>query len=103
MDLQPVSTVEGMKVELNRPTLDYVAAPQASPAEVSGDNILDGPEEDRATLSTDKASIDGLAAQALHSPEIRQDKVAALRQAIESGQYNLQPVAIAEAMIRESQ
>jgi len=103
MDLNPVSTVEGMKVELNRPALDSVAAPQASPAQVSGDNTLDGPEEDRATLSTDKASIDTLAAQALHSPEIRQDKVAALRQAIQSGQYKLQPDGIAEAIIRESQ
>src|SRR5271154_6529724 len=100
MDLHAVSTVEGMKVELNRSTLDSVAAPQATPAEISGDNAL-AASEDTATLSTDKASIEALTAQALNSPEIRQDKVAALRQMIANGEYSLQPEGIAEAMIRE--
>ena len=103
MDLPSVTTVQMMKVELNQPTLDSVTHTQGSPTEVAGDNALHAPEEDKATLSTDKASVDALAAQALSSPEIRQDKVEALRQAIKSGQYKLEPDGIADAMIQESQ
>jgi len=92
-----------MKVELNTPALDLVTPSQGSPAEVTGDNALHAPEEDKATLSTDKASVDGLTAQAMGSPEIRQDKVEALRQAVKNGQYAIEPDAVAEAMIRDSQ
>jgi len=92
-----------MKIELNRPTLDSVTPSQGSPADVSGDQALHAPEEDRATLSAGKANVETLATQALNSPEIRQDKIEALRQAIASGQYKVDPGAIAEAMIRESQ
>jgi len=94
-----------MKVELNRPTLDSVAPShsQGSPAEVKGDQTLQPSEEDRATLSAGKANVETLATQVLNSPEIRQDKVEALRQAITSGQYKVDPGAIAEAMIRDSQ
>ena len=103
MDLLSLTTVQTMKVELNRPALDSVPATQGSPVEVAGEHALHAPEEDKATLSTDKASVEALAAQALSSPEIRQDKVEVLRQAIKSGQYKLEPDGIAEAMIRESQ
>jgi len=103
MDLASITTGQTMKVELNRPALDSVAPSQGSPTGVTGDNALHVPEEDKATLSTDKASVDALAAQALSSPEIRQDKVEALRQAIQSGQYKIDVDGIAEAVIRESQ
>jgi flagellar biosynthesis anti-sigma factor FlgM len=92
-----------MKVELNRPTLDSLTPSQTSAAGVSADQSVQTPEVDTATLSTDKASVEALTAKALTSPEIRQEKVDALRQAIKSGQYNLGPDDIAEAMIRESQ
>lgn len=92
-----------MKVELNRPSLDSVSLPQGSSAGVTGDSALHAPEEDRATLSTDQASVEALAAKALNSPEIRQDKVETLRQAIKSGQYTIEPDGIAEALIRDSQ
>ena len=103
MDLPSVTTVQMMKVELNQPTLDPVTTSQGTPAEVTGDHPLHAPEEDKATLSTDKASVDALAAQALRSPEIRQDKVEALRQSIKSGQYKVDPDAIADAIVGESQ
>jgi len=103
MDLPSITTVQMMKVELNQPALDSVTPSQGSPAEVTGDNPLHAPEEDKATLSTDKATVDALASQALSSPEIRQDKVEALRQSIKSGQYQLDPGAIADAITQESQ
>jgi flagellar biosynthesis anti-sigma factor FlgM len=57
--------------------------------------------EDRATLSSDKASVESLVNVAMNSPEVRQDKVASLQQAINSGQYNLDPAAIAASMLDE--
>ena len=91
-----------MKVELNRPTLDSVTPAHGNAAEIKEDQTLHAPEEDKATLTAGKANIEPLATQALNSPEIRQDKVEALRQAITSGQYKVDPGAIAEAMIRDS-
>jgi flagellar biosynthesis anti-sigma factor FlgM len=37
----------------------------------------------------------------MNTPEIRQDKVASLQQAISNGSYDLNPQAIAGAMIDE--
>jgi negative regulator of flagellin synthesis FlgM len=55
--------------------------------------------EDRTTLSSDSTSADSLAGTALASPEIRQDKVDSLRQAVNSGQYKLDPEQIASSMV----
>jgi len=92
-----------MKVELNGPTLDAVTSAQANKPEVSGENAVQAPEEDKVTLSTDTSSVAALTTQALNSPEIRQDRVDALRQAIASGDYKVDPGAIAQAMIGESE
>lgn len=55
--------------------------------------------QDRTTLSSDKNQIKALTVQALSSPEVRQDKVAALRQAVQSGQYDVSPGKIADSML----
>jgi negative regulator of flagellin synthesis FlgM len=57
--------------------------------------------EDRTTLTSDSTSLSSLVGTAMKSPEIREDKVASLKQAIESGQYKLDPSAIASSMIDE--
>ena len=57
--------------------------------------------EDRATLSSDSTSVGSLVTTALNSPSVRQDKVDALRQAVNSGQYQIDPDKIAAAMIDE--
>ena len=56
---------------------------------------------DRTTLTSGSGSISALVSQAMSSPEIRQDKVQMLQQAIGSGQYKLEPEQIAGAMIDE--
>jgi len=56
---------------------------------------------DRTTLTSGSGSISALTSEAMNSPEIRQDKVQSLQQAISSGQYKLDPDAIAGAMIDE--
>jgi negative regulator of flagellin synthesis FlgM len=55
--------------------------------------------EDRATLTSGSASIESLVSTALNSPEVRQDKVDSLKQAVNSGQYNLNPDNIAASII----
>ncbi len=56
---------------------------------------------DRTTLTSGSGSVSALVSQAMSSPEIRQDKVQSLQQAISSGQYKLDPDQIAGAMIDE--
>jgi flagellar biosynthesis anti-sigma factor FlgM len=63
-----------------------------------------GDEGDRTTLtsvSSDSTSVSSLIGKAMNSPEIREDKVANLKQAIANGQYTLDPSAIASSMIDE--
>src|ERR1700691_5942142 len=107
MDLQSITRVQMMKVELNGPTagatLDAVTSAQANKPEISGENAVQTPEEDNVTLSTDTSSIAALTTKAMTSPEIRQDKVDALRQAIANGDYKVDPGQIAKAMIADSE
>lgn len=55
--------------------------------------------EDRATFTSDSASVHSLVSAALASPEIRQDKVDSLRLSVSSGQYELDPARIAASMV----
>jgi len=98
-----------MKVNLNGTdgsNLSGISSPQPGQA---GTSAVIGAEtdqqigEDTATLSSDSASVQALTAKALESSEIRQDKVAALRQAIQNGDYKIEPGKIAEAMIQQSE
>ena len=57
--------------------------------------------EDLATLSTDTVSISALAARTMQAPEIRQDKVDALRQAISTRDYKIDPLQIAGSILSE--
>lgn len=57
--------------------------------------------EDRATLTSDSTSVGSLVSAALKSPEVRQDKVDSLRQAVSSGQYKLDAGKIAASIIDE--
>ena len=70
---------------------------------VSGENrvISLGVSQDRTTLSSDTVAISSLASQAMETAPIRQDRVDALRQAIEKGQYKLEPDKIADAILQE--
>jgi flagellar biosynthesis anti-sigma factor FlgM len=95
-----------VKVDLNAPdvsTLSSVTLPQHEKPGTTGVSATDiDPQigEDRATLSGD--SVTALAAKALAVGEVRQDKVEALRRAIQNGEYRIEPSQIAEAMIRQS-
>jgi flagellar biosynthesis anti-sigma factor FlgM len=59
--------------------------------------------EDKTSLSVDTLSVSSLAAQALNSSPIRQDKVEALRQSIQNGDYKVEPEKIAHAILEHNQ
>lgn len=56
---------------------------------------------DTAQLSVDQVRVQGLAAQVSALPEIRQERVAALGQAVQNGSYRVSPEQTAEAVIAE--
>ena len=57
--------------------------------------------EDRTTFTSDSSSVSSLTSKAMSTPEIRQELVDNLKQAIGNGQYTLDPAAIATSMIDE--
>lgn len=96
-----------MKVDLTGltgSTIDNVTSTQRTPAEQAAiSNVEPNTADDAATVSVDSARMTSMVAKATSAPEIREDKVEALRQAIANGQYNIDPAQIADAMIRDSQ
>jgi len=58
--------------------------------------------EDTTSLSADTQSLSSLQTQAMATPAIRQDKVEALRQAIQQGEYKLEPDQIAHAILNQN-
>lgn len=57
--------------------------------------------QDQTSFSSDRTSISALEAHVMQTPEIRQDRVASLKDAINKGQYALEPDKIAEAMLNQ--
>lgn len=58
--------------------------------------------QDQTSFSSDQVSLSSLEARVMQTPEIRQDRVASLKDAISKGEYALQPDKIADAMLNES-
>jgi len=90
-----------MRIDLNQLSLGNVGR------EVNGKKITgkqSGPvsPEDKASFSSDALDLPSLEAQALSSPGIRQDKVEALRQAIQRGEYKVEPDKIAHAILQQN-
>jgi flagellar biosynthesis anti-sigma factor FlgM len=72
---------------------------QPSATEAQGGGSLGGVlGEDQAELSGTHVQVQALTAQALQFPEIRQQKVNALRQVVEDGSYQPSSGQIADAM-----
>jgi negative regulator of flagellin synthesis FlgM len=100
-----------MKIDLNSSTPEPIATPQSNQTSAASTNQVQTNQlqteqvpngaEDRTTLAFDHANISALVSQAVASPEVRQDKVDALRQAISSGEYKVDPGKVADAMLPE--
>jgi negative regulator of flagellin synthesis FlgM len=92
-----------MRIDVYNSTASHISG-EPSTKRVSPES-LQAPESDgsgdRTTLTSGSGSVNSLVSEAMHSPEVRQDKVQSLQQAISSGQYKLDPDKIAGAMIDE--
>ena len=65
--------------------------------ETDSNEVNETPDTDAASLSTG-SSVSALAAQVKQMPDVRQERVAALQQAVQSGQYQVSDKQIAEAL-----
>ena len=90
-----------MKIEANSPAAIQLPVDRGA-KQVSNNGLAgtEGATEDRTTFHTDSTSVQALTSQAMNSPEVRQDKVDSLRQAVSSGTYQVDATKTAEAMIK---
>jgi flagellar biosynthesis anti-sigma factor FlgM len=87
-----------MRIGLNTPdaqniSTEKTAQSSTSEAKASGTSVAS-----KDVFSGDTVSLSALASRVLQTPEIRQETVDSLRQAVSTGQYRLDPAGIAEAM-----
>lgn len=78
--------------------VDTVAARVASSGQVS----TQGAAQDWTSFHSDSNSVLSLTSQALSSPQVRQGTVDALRQSVNSGQYQVDASRIAAAISESS-
>lgn len=90
-----------MQVNLNGLAAGHLDGEQSTKKVSSKPAVNVDPSQDTAALASDTVSISGLAAKAMQSPEIRQEKVDSLRSQISSGQYKIDPGKIAGAILDE--
>lgn len=93
-----------MRIDLNHesqplPESNRSSTPgTAVPVSTSASSGLAGSGEDQAELSGALVQVQALVAQASQLPEVRQERVQALRQAVESGTYQASPEQVAGAV-----
>lgn len=90
-----------MRIGLNNsPDPQPVSAEQTTKSSTSAANqSASAPAGDKSALSQDRVTLSVLASQALSTPEVRQPLIDRLKQGIQSGQYQIDPRAIAESML----
>ena len=86
--------IEGISPVDTQLPVDPVAARAAS----SGQTSTQGAAQDWTSFHSDSNSVLSLTSQALSSPEVRQGTVDALRQLVNSGQYQVDAGKIADAI-----
>lgn len=91
-----------MKIDMNTPAVHVTSVGRQVPSvAANGSPVAGSASGDRVSLGASVASVQSLTAQAMNTPAIRQDKVAALQTAVQSGTYKLDPQQIASAMIAD--
>jgi negative regulator of flagellin synthesis FlgM len=91
-----------MKIDLNNSIPDLTVTSRQNNNNPASTSPVHHAEEDTASLSFDRTSVGSLVSQAIAAPDVRQDKIDALRQAISSGQFKVEPDKVAEAILQES-
>jgi negative regulator of flagellin synthesis FlgM len=103
IDAQVQKKEFAMRIDLNNAAASQISTePNEKPVSSTSTPAASAASgEDRTTFSSDTQSLSSLVSTAMSSPDIREEKVASLQQAISSGTYKLDPGAIASSMIDE--
>lgn len=89
-----------MRIGLQSPDLQGVSRGSERTSAIAN-QMKPAPSGSEEGLPEDTVTISSLAMRALQTPEIREDQVGSLRQEVLSGQYKLDPQAIADAMLNQ--
>jgi negative regulator of flagellin synthesis FlgM len=90
-----------MRIDLNN--LSFTGVERDDKTRKTGSKAPSTPNvEDKASLSVDTLSVSSLATQALAAPSVRQEKVEALRQAVQNGEYKIEPEKVAQAILEQN-
>ena len=92
-----------MRIDLNHKLQNVadIGSSEQSSVRAQNNAVKTNFADDRAELSPDQVRAQSLASQANDLPEVRQEKVNALGQAIQQGRYNVTPEQTAEAMMED--
>jgi len=90
-----------MRIGSNIPDLQGVSTERADNFSSASKARATSTEESES-FPEDTVTVSALAAKALQMPDVRQDKVDNLRQSVSSGEYQIDPSAIAAAMANEA-
>jgi flagellar biosynthesis anti-sigma factor FlgM len=90
-----------MRINGHSPLPNGIVPGRSEKASRAEQPVTNGPQ-DQTSFSSDQMSIASLESRVMQTSEIRQDRVASLKNAIQRGEYALQPDKIAEAMLNES-
>lgn len=88
-----------MRIGLNSPDPQGVSTETAATSSAAAGKTRLACGEHGDSFPEDTVTISSLALRALQTPDIRQDQVASLQQNVADGHYELDPSAIAEAML----
>jgi len=87
-----------MRIDLNQGPQTVPESNRSTPEATTSSSVSHALGEDQAQLSGTHAQVEALAAQASQLPEVREERVQALRQAIDGGRYQASPENVAGAM-----
>ena len=88
-----------MRIGPNSPDLQRISNEAAATPTNAAGKTRAASSEDGDSFPEDTVTISSLALRALQSPDIRHDQVGSLQQSVSNGEYELDPSAIAEAML----
>jgi flagellar biosynthesis anti-sigma factor FlgM len=91
-----------MRIGLNPADQPAIAADQTKKSSTAVTNQSEPlSASDEFAFSQDRVTLSALATQALATPESRQSQVDSLRQSVSSGQYQIDPNEIADAILND--
>jgi flagellar biosynthesis anti-sigma factor FlgM len=88
-----------MRIGPNSPDLQRISNETAASSTTAAGKTRPASSEDGDSFPEDTVTISSLALRASQTPDIRHDLVGSLQQSVSNGEYQLDPSAIAEAML----